>query len=40
MGVPVIIPVEGESARPAGNVPEMMLHVYGAVPPEALNEVA
>jgi hypothetical protein len=36
VGVPVITPVL-ESARPVGNLPDTILHVYGVVPPWAAN---
>lgn len=34
-GVPLIMPVVGFRKRPAGRLPEEMLHVSGAVPPVA-----
>lgn len=33
-GVPLIAPVDASSDRPAGNAPDVMLKVTGAVPPE------
>jgi hypothetical protein len=35
VGVPVIAPVEAFSDKPAGKVPLVRDHVYGAVPPLA-----
>lgn len=35
VGVPVIAPLLGASATPAGKVPDAMAQVYGVVPPEA-----
>ena len=35
VGVPLITPLEEFSIRPPGNVPEVSVHVYGVVPPEA-----
>jgi len=35
VGVPLIAPVEVFSVRPAGSVPLVKAHVYGAVPPLA-----
>ena len=37
VGVPLIRPVDEFSVSPAGNVPEVNVHVYGAVPPVAAN---
>ncbi len=37
VGVPEITPVLAASDRPEGSVPEAMDHVYGVVPPLALN---
>lgn len=34
-GVPLITPLEEFSVRPPGNAPEVSVHVYGVVPPEA-----
>ena len=34
-GVPEIAPEEAESVSPSGSVPDLMLHEYGAVPPDA-----
>ena len=33
VGVPLNSPVDGESVRPGGKLPDCMLHVYGGVPP-------
>ncbi len=38
VGVPERVADE-ERERPEGNVPEVLLHVYGVAPPIALNEV-
>jgi hypothetical protein len=35
VGVPEIVPVAVASVRPAGSVPELMLQLYGVVPPLA-----
>src|SRR5208337_718681 len=35
VGVPAIAPVPAVNVRPAGNVPAVMDHVYGVVPPLA-----
>jgi hypothetical protein len=35
VGVPEIVPVAAASVRPAGSVPELMLQLYGVVPPLA-----
>jgi len=37
VGVPVIAPVLLFKLNPAGNVPEVMVHLYGPVPPDTLN---
>ncbi len=37
VGVPEITPELGASDRPGGSVPEARDHVYGVVPPLALN---
>jgi hypothetical protein len=37
VGVPEITPVLAFSANPAGKLPVLMLHVYGATPPLAAN---
>ena len=39
VGVPEIVPVAVASVRPAGSVPELMLQLYGVVPPLACNVV-
>jgi hypothetical protein len=39
VGVPEIVPLAAASVRPAGNVPELMLQLYGVVPPLAANVV-
>jgi hypothetical protein len=39
VGVPEITPVVGEIERPAGSVPEAMLHAYGVTPPVATSDV-
>jgi hypothetical protein len=39
VGVPVIVPLAAAIVRPAGNVPELMLQLYGVVPPLAANIV-
>ena len=36
LGMPLIVPVAGASVSPAGNVPDVMLHVIGNVPPDAV----
>lgn len=33
VGVPLIMPVDEFSVKPAGRVPEVRDHLYGAVPP-------
>ncbi len=33
VGIPETIPVLGSKVKPAGNVPDLMLHVSGGVPP-------
>jgi hypothetical protein len=38
VGVPEIVP-EADKVNPAGNDPELTLHVYGAVPPVAASVV-
>jgi len=38
-GVPLIAPVDVLSDRPAGSVPVVTVHVYGAVPPAAARAV-
>jgi len=38
VGVPLMTPAV-ESDNPAGNVPTVTVHVYGAVPPTAVNVV-
>ena len=38
IGVPLMVP-PAESVRLGGRLPELMVHVYGAVPPEAANAV-
>jgi hypothetical protein len=38
VGVPEIAPV-ADRVRPAGNAPELMLQVYGVVPPDAASDV-
>ena len=35
VGVPEIVPLAAASVRPAGNAPELMLQLYGVVPPLA-----
>ena len=40
VGVPEIVPLAAAIVRPAGNVPELMLQLYGVVPPLAANIVA
>ncbi len=35
VGVPVIAPVDGVRANPAGRLPDTSDHVYGGVPPVA-----
>ncbi len=40
VGVPEIVPLDTASVRPAGSVPELMLQLYGVVPPLATNVVA
>lgn len=35
VGVPEIVPVAAARASPAGNAPELMLQLYGVVPPVA-----
>jgi hypothetical protein len=35
VGVPVIVPLDAASVRPAGSAPELMLQLYGVVPPVA-----
>ena len=35
VGVPEIVPLAAAIVRPAGNVPELMLQLYGVVPPLA-----
>lgn len=35
VGVPEIVPVEAVKLRPVARVPELMLQLYGVVPPEA-----
>jgi len=35
LGVPEIAPLDGVKLNPEGNEPEVMLQVYGAVPPLA-----
>ena len=40
VGVPLIWPVEAVRFNPAGRVPELIDHEYGAVPPEALKVAA
>ena len=37
VGVPVIAPLEAFSARPTGSVPLVSAHLYGVVPPVAIN---
>ena len=39
VGVPEIVPLAAAIVRPAGNVPELMLQLYGVVPPLAANIV-
>ena len=34
-GVPETVPVAAAKVRPAGNAPELMLQLYGVVPPVA-----
>src|SRR5215471_11604925 len=36
VGVPEMIPVAGPNESPAGRLPLRRLHVYGAVPPDAV----
>jgi hypothetical protein len=36
-GVPLITPVEEFNDKPLGNVPDVSVHVYGVVPPLAVN---
>lgn len=38
-GFPEIAPEEADSASPTGSAPEVMLQVYGDVPPLAVFEV-
>jgi hypothetical protein len=38
-GVPEIAPDDADSVRPTGKAPELMLQVYGVVPPVATNAV-
>jgi hypothetical protein len=38
VGVPEIVPA-AERVKPPGNAPELMLQVYGVVPPEAAKVV-
>jgi hypothetical protein len=38
VGVPEIVPA-AERVKPAGNAPELMLQLYGVVPPEAAKVV-
>jgi hypothetical protein len=38
VGVPLIRPVDEFSVSPAGNVPKVSVHVYGVVPPVAVND--
>jgi hypothetical protein len=35
VGVPEIVPLAAASVRPAGKAPELMLQLYGVVPPLA-----
>lgn len=35
VGVPEIVPVAAAKASPPGNAPELMLQLYGVVPPVA-----
>ena len=35
VGTPEIVPVDADSVRPAGSAPELMLQLYGVVPPVA-----
>ena len=35
VGVPEIVPVAAARVKPAGNAPELMLQLYGVVPPVA-----
>lgn len=37
VGVPLIKPLDEFRFKPLGNVPEVSVHVYGVVPPEAVN---
>ena len=39
VGMPEIVPVGAVSVRPAGNVPEVILQLYGVVPFVAANVV-
>jgi hypothetical protein len=39
VGVPEIVPLAAASVRPAGSAPELMLQLYGVVPPLAANVV-
>ena len=39
VGVPEIVPLAAASVRPAGNAPELMLQLYGVVPPLAAKVV-
>jgi hypothetical protein len=38
VGVPEIVPV-ADKVKPAGNAPELMLQLYGVVPPDAASVV-
>jgi hypothetical protein len=38
VGVPAIVP-EADKVMPAGRAPELMLQLYGVVPPDAASEV-
>jgi hypothetical protein len=35
VGAPEMVPVDGVRINPAGKLPELIVHVYGAVPPAA-----
>jgi hypothetical protein len=39
VGVPLIAPVAASNDKPAGKVPVVTDHVYGGVPPVAINVV-
>jgi len=39
VGVPEIVPLAADSVNPAGNAPELILQLYGVVPPLATKVV-